>query len=265
MSFQWTITLKGVMVAELDGKTVKFNFTQPGLYEVTLRVTDGQGLWSEDTAQCVVVDITKPHANAGTDRVVDEDEEESFLGNMSTDNVGIVSFEWSIDPPTGPKVLRTGETFSYAFAAPGIYAITLMVSDLEDNQDSDTITVTVLDVTAPIAVAPSDVSIKVGQTVGFDGRASSDNVGIVKYEWEYVIADVPFMQDDENITQLFDSSGNFTITLTVWDQAGNSDSATFWVDVTKPKKEEEPGFGAVAVVLAAVVATLVAMRRRRRE
>ncbi len=265
ITFEWTISLEGVDV-ELEGKKVKYNFTQPGVYDVTLRVTDGQGQSSEDTVSYRVLDVTKPHGDAGTDRTVDEDAEVTFSGNESVDNVAIADYSWSIESATPPRVSRTGETFNYVFATPGEYTVTLTVTDGEDNWDSDAISVTVLDVTPPIAEAPSGKNIKVGQTVDFDGRASSDNVGIVKYEWEYTIADVPFTHDGANVTQQFDSKGNYTITLTVWDEAGNSDSTSFWVDVTKPKeKDDEPGFGVVAMVAAVVAATLLATVRRRRD
>jgi hypothetical protein len=123
--------------------------------------------------------------------------------------------------------------------------------------------VTVADVTPPEAVPPDSLEIKKGQVVELDGRQSTDNVGIVKYHWHYEMAGAPFDRFGPNITQEFQSKGNYTITLTVEDAAGNTDTKSFYVLAKSPPKNEEPGFG-LLIALVAVTAAAVAITARRR-
>ena len=265
VSYRWVVTYDGTPVFDSDEKKAKFNFTQPGLYEITLTVTDGVGLTASDTVQYSVVDVTPPRAVAGQDLEMDEDVPQTFSGSGSEDNVDIVDWEWIITSEDLPSVRRTGEDFEYVFSEPGVYTITLTSTDREGNWDSDAIQVTVRDVTPPEAVPPSSITIKVGQVVEFDGRASSDNVAITKYHWHYEMTGAPFDLYGENITQDFSSKGNYTITLTVEDGAGNTDTASFYVLVQKPKTDEEqPGFG-LLIALVAVTAAVAALSTGRRD
>jgi len=264
VSFHWEVSFGGSVVFESDQEKDRYDFPEPGLYDVTLTVRDATGLSSSDTVQYSVKDITPPSADAGEDREVDEDVPVTFSGSGSTDNVGIVEWEWMITTEGAPSVRRTGEEFEYVFAEPGEYTVTLTCSDKEGEWDSDAVKVTVEDVTPPEAVPPSSVTIKVGQIVEFDGRGSTDNVGITKFQWHYEMAGAPFDLFGPNITQEFSAKGNYTITLTVEDGAGNTDTATFWVLVQRPKTgDDSPGFGLLlALVAVAAAGAAVAVRRR---
>ncbi len=65
--------------------------------------------------------------------------------------------------------------------------MTLNVTDNEGNWNTDTMNITVKDVTSPIAKAGSDQTVKQGDIVIFNGSASSDNVGIVNWTWTFTI------------------------------------------------------------------------------
>ena len=263
--YNWTITHGGTVLEELEGMKVKYTFTEPGLYDITLYVEDAMGLSSEDTVQYSVTDVTKPVAKAGNDRTVDEDTTVTFTASESSDNVGIESYNWTISAGPGePTIRRTGESFDYVFTMPGVYTVTLVCTDKELLWDSDAVTVTVLDVTAPAAVPPNSVKVLPGQEVELDGRSSTDNVGITEYLWTYEISGVPFSYTGALINLTFDAQGNNTITLKVTDAAGNTDNATFYVLVEKPKKqEEEPGFGVLMAVAAVSIIAALAKGRRR--
>jgi PKD repeat protein len=263
VSYHWEVIFEESTVFEGTSKKEKYNFTEPGLYEITLTVVDGVGLTSSDTVQYSVVDVTPPHADAGEDLEIDEDVPQVFSGSESEDNVGIIDWEWVITAEGMPSVRRTGEDFEYVFSDPGVYTITLTCTDKEGRWDSDAILVTVADVTPPEAVPPDSLEIKKGQVVELDGRQSTDNVGIVKYHWHYEMAGAPFDRFGPNITQEFQSKGNYTITLTVEDAAGNTDTKSFYVLAKSPPKNEEPGFG-LLIALVAVTAAAVAITARRR-
>jgi PKD repeat protein len=264
VSYHWQVIYDGSMVYEGDKRKDRFNFTEPGLYEITLTVADAAGQTGVDTVTYNVLDVTSPTAVAGGDIEIDEDSPHTFSGSASTDNVGIVDWEWVIRTEGKPPVRRTVETFEYVFSEPGVYTVQLTCTDLAGKFDLDEIEVSVLDVTAPVAVPPSSVEIKVGQVLELDGRGSTDNVGIENYHWHFEMLGAPVDLYTSNITQTFDTKGNYTITLTVEDAAGNEDTASFYVLVKKPEKKEEPGFGMLAALVAVTVAAAaIAVNRRR--
>lgn len=91
------------------------------------------------------LDTTKPVANAGQDQTVNVGVTVTFDAGGSTDNVGIVSYEWNFgDGKTG-----TGITTSHTYTNPGTYTVTLTVKDAAGNTDTDSITITVLSAGAP--------------------------------------------------------------------------------------------------------------------
>jgi len=87
-----------------------------------------------------VIDIEPPEANAGQDRTVNVGETVIFDASGSTDNVGIVSYEWDF----GDGTTETGITKNHTYISPGKYNVTLTVRDLAGNTDTDSITVTVV-------------------------------------------------------------------------------------------------------------------------
>ncbi len=104
-----------------------------------------------------VLDITPPIANAGPDQIVNEGTEVAFNGSGSSDNVEIKNLTWTfID---GNQVHLYGEIISYLFNDPGLYVVTLNVSDEEGNWNTDTMNVTVKDVTLPNSDAGPDQTV----------------------------------------------------------------------------------------------------------
>ena len=86
-------------------------------------------------------DKTKPTANAGPDQAVNKGASVTLGGSASSDNVGIVSYAWTLTDVT-TKTLA-GVNPSYTFSAPGVYTITLSVKDAAGNEAIDTMVVTV--------------------------------------------------------------------------------------------------------------------------
>lgn len=95
---------------------------------------------------------------------------------------------------------------------------------------TETLKITVLDVTNPMADAGRDQTVKVGETVSFDASGSSDNVGIVSYEWDFGDGTTG---TDITTTHTYTEPGTYTVTLTVKDEAGNTDTDTRIIMVEK--------------------------------
>jgi len=107
-----------------------------------------------------------------------------------------------------------------------------------------------IDAVAPVADAGLDRTVNVGATVNFDASASSDNMGIVSYEWDFGDGQTG---TGMTIAHTYTSPGTYTVTLTVRDAAENSDSDTTMVTV-----QAQPEFPWITVgIIIAIVAVVV--------
>jgi PKD repeat protein len=85
-------------------------------------------------------DNTKPTANAGSDQTANAGTPVTFDASASTDNVGIVSYEWNF----GDGTTGTGKTTTHTYTNTGPYTVTLTVEDAADNTATKQIIVTVI-------------------------------------------------------------------------------------------------------------------------
>src|SRR5437870_3105875 len=105
----------------------------------------------------------------------------SFDGSRSTDNVGIASYTWTF--MDGSMQTLSGMTASYVFATPGTYVVTLTVRDADGNVGTDSLIVTVRDVTAPTITvsSPSEGASVPGSVVIV--ASATDNTAVVRVEF----------------------------------------------------------------------------------
>jgi parallel beta-helix repeat protein len=221
-----------------------YNYLEPGVYTVTLNVTDSAGNWNIDSMTLTVLDVTLPTPDAGLDDTVNEDSPFMFNASGSSDNVGIVSYSWDLDDSDGLSWInpdRTGPTPVYNYDTPGTYVVTLNVTDAAGNWALDTVIITVLDVTSPEANAGSDDTVNEDAPYSFNGSASTDNVGIVNYSWDIDDSDGRDWAnpDYEGVAPIhvYTQPGTYIITLRTSDAQGNwaLDTLTITVlDVTEP-------------------------------
>ena len=218
----------------LTGVNPTYTFYAPGVYTVSLTVTDAALNDATDTLIITVRDITEPIANAGDDQVVHEDVAVAFDGSASTDNVGIISYVWTFVDVT-PQILL-GVNSTYIFDMPGVYNVTLTVSDAQENSATDVVTFTVIDASWPAANAGSDQNVDENTLVDFDGSASTDNVGIISYVWTFTDGTLQTLFG-VNPSYTFETPGVYTVTLNVTDAEGHFTTDTVVItvrDVTPP-------------------------------
>ncbi|MFH1578627.1 MAG: carboxypeptidase regulatory-like domain-containing protein [Thermoplasmatota archaeon] len=113
--------------------------------------------------------------------------------------------------------------------ASGEYLMVFGVSDWGNHGMGDSRLIAV-DTDPPVADAGPDQSADTNIPTLLDGTASSDNVGVAIYRWEYVddLGDTVVLFG-ETVSTTFHASGSYDVTLTVWDAAGNEDSDTLTV------------------------------------
>jgi PKD repeat protein len=200
-----------------------------GTAELTLEIASVQLI-----TIITVVDETDPIAHAGSSENINEGTPLTLDGSESSDNGVIVDYHWDLGD--GNSINGTKPDLEYTFTNPGVYTVTLTVTDAGGNTDSDSITINVWDITAPEAVAIMPDEPVEDVPLHFDASTSSDNVGIVTYEWNFGDGKT-YEGLYENVTHTYSIPGTYTVILTVKDAASYEDtieSQITVVDKTPP-------------------------------
>jgi hypothetical protein len=109
-----------------------------GTKTITVQYRDNAGLSSSFNCT-IILDTTKPVANAGQNKNVNSGATVTFDAGISSDEVGIVSYLWDFgDGSTG-----TGKTATHTYSSAGTYAAKLTVQDAAGNTETSNVSVTV--------------------------------------------------------------------------------------------------------------------------
>jgi plastocyanin len=223
----------------LTGFSPSFTFDLVGSHVVQLEVVDPAGNTAVDLMAVVVLDIEDPVADPGPDVTIGPGMDVTLDGSRSRDNVGITSWTWSFTCMGEDHVLE-GRVGEYKFDVPGAYPIHLMVHDAAGNSDEATLVVTVLD-TMPPSIGPiEDVRASIGETVRFEGASASDNVGVESWRWSFHDGNRTVVLEGVEAHHAFSIEGNYSITLTVADKAGNTAERSFTVFVQGTPDGKDP-------------------------
>lgn len=201
----------------LAGPTVSHRYAAPGLYAVTLTVTDDSGAANAAATDRLFVSVNAPPVAriAPQPRALSVGEVARLDGRGSFDPDGaILSYRWDFGDGAG----GAGAVADYSWAAPGIYTVALTVADDSGTEQGvHTVTGRVIVDAAPVADAGLDQIVTAGR-VRFDGRGSGDREGgIAAYEWSFGDGATG---RGPTPTHLYSEPGSYTVTLTVRDQSG---------------------------------------------
>lgn len=154
----------------------------------------------------------------------------TFDGRGSTDDVGVVSWAWSLGKYPGNAASGAVVTTTYPHGGPR--TITLTVTDAGGLTNSTTQTIEI--VTTPTNQAPVAQFTASCTDLGcsFDSGGSSDDVGITSRSWSF--GDGASAGNVVTTSHTYAAAGTYTVTLTVFDGAGLSNSTTRSVTVTAP-------------------------------
>ncbi|HUA02377.1 MAG TPA: PKD domain-containing protein [Solirubrobacteraceae bacterium] len=210
-----------------------------GAYQVTLTVTDGGGQTATATQTVLVGD--PPNATTTTFSpsvtVTQPGTDVDFTATASSPDAtaggSIAGYSWNFgDGSTG-----TGQDPAHSYANPGVYPVSLTVTDdLGETYTTPTQNVTVdATPTAAFTISPSEANP--GGQVSFDPSGSSDSPGTIQtYSWNFgdTGADGPGTSSLEDPAYTYANPGTYTVTLTVTNDAGQSNSVTHTVTVDDP-------------------------------
>ena len=217
--YEWDFESDGIY--DVTGITASHIYNTEGANTVTLRVTDTGNQTDLDTA---IVTITAPDyppvADAGVSYSAYTGYSIKFEGFNSTDDNGIVLYEWDFE---SDGIYDSTKAFDFhTYYTAGIYTVTLRVTDTIGQTDTDTAIVTITDIdSSPVADAGPDQSAYAGDTVFFNGNGSTDDNGIVLYEWDF---DSDSIYDATGIVSsyVYNTAGDYTATLRVTDDIGQT-------------------------------------------
>ncbi|XP_016132122.1 dyslexia-associated protein KIAA0319-like [Sinocyclocheilus grahami] len=231
----------------VDTPVLQLQNLSPGEYTFKLTVSDSDGLTDSSTAT-VRVSIPKddpPRARAGADRVVTLPVSHLTLwGNHSTDDHTITSYLWTLHPRSLTQKVTMQDVRSpflqLSDLQEGRYMFQLTVTDSRDQQDSDTVSVTVLPANkAPVAITGPDRQLLLPlNSITLNGSDSTDDQAIISYQWDLISGPPGLKIKDANKAVAIATglrSGNYKFRLTVTDQQEETDSAVLTLTIKEAK------------------------------
>jgi len=225
ISYKWDFG-DGTPAQSTPQPTITHSYSAVGNYTVTLTVYDEQG--ESGTASATVNVIWYPTAKF-TFTPVKPLVYETVTFNATESEAGagsIVAYYW--DFGDGATANVTSPVMTHAYANVGTYTVTLTVLNGFGLSNSSSQSITV--VKPPVAdFTYTPTWPKVGESITFDASPSKPNSGtIISYFWEF--------GDGTNATgqivsHSYSAYGTFTVTLTITDSEGFSDTTSKQVNV----------------------------------
>jgi len=236
LNFTWTFT-DGQGQKILYGPMVDMVFLNIGNGTAHLKLSDGAFNHNTTTVSIQVLDTTSPLPNAGGDRSVDEDSPVYLSASNSTDNdVSLFStgrFTWAFSD--GHDRFINGTDVVYTFSEPGKYPVSLKVEDRSGNLAEDIFILTVRDRTSPIVHINGSNYVSQNEKVTFSAMGTVDNdrdfPSGALYLWDIDDGGGHTTGHSQNISYLFDRSGEVRIMLNVTDAGGNTGTSILIVNV----------------------------------
>ncbi|WBL41251.1 PKD domain-containing protein [Algoriphagus halophytocola] len=206
-------------------------YAEPGVYDVTLTVTDAQGLQDTET---IAVDVLA--ANVAPVAIASAAPNTAFVGDVieftgsNSEDEGVLNYAWDF----GDTFTSTAADVAHVYLAAGTYTVTLEVTDAEGLTDQTTLSIEIFAPNAaPIAVAGADKeAVFTGEQVSFNGSSSTDDVEVVSYAWDFKDGSTADVADP---THTFTVAGTYDVELTVTDEEGLSNSTVIQIVVSIPK------------------------------
>jgi len=210
-------------------------------YTVTLTVKDTAGV-TNSTKIWVLVDGAPPVATfAANKTVADEDKDKiGFNASGSSDNIKPtkLNYTWYF----GDGKFAYGIAVNHTWVQPGSYNVTLNVTDAAGWWANHTVTVTIKDITHPIARitfnGESSLFLEDKVNLTFNGSQSTDNVKVVLYNWSFGDGSSIVSGNKTKAQEVIykdTKKGKFNVTLTVVDAQGITNTS---VPITIEVKEK---------------------------
>jgi PKD repeat protein len=203
-----------------------------GVYTVTVTVTDDDGSVGSDT-MTVTVNNVAPVVDAGPDATINEGRAYASAGSFT--DPGSDSWTATVDYGDGSDVealtLNADKSFilDHVYMDDGVYTVTVTVTDDDGGIGSDAVAVTVNDLGPAAAFTWTPEPQTEGSAVNFTDASTSSPDAIVGWSWDFAGLGT---STDQNPAFTFMDHGTHTVTLTVTDDDGSTDTVSHPVTIT---------------------------------
>jgi PKD repeat protein len=213
------------------GISLTHSYRAVGTYTVMLSATDARGAVATSIKPVIVAPGTPPTANftfSPTPAIVDQSIFFNATESRPAPGRTIVSYEWDF----GKGTTGTGITVSKAYDTPGVYTVTLKLTDDAGSiaTKNQTVTVNSAQIQPNFTIEPS--APVVNQPVVVNASSSSSTAPIVSYSWNFGVNSTPSTGSGVSASTQYSVSGSKVITLTVTDNQGRTASITKVVTVS---------------------------------
>jgi peptide/nickel transport system permease protein len=179
--------------------------------------------------------MADPVANAGADHTEwygNLTRLNASLTNSSDYRLSLLTYNWTIEDNGTHNILSIGVPVSqYRFSTTGYFTVNLTVTDPLSRTSDDQVVITVV----PKAELGSNRRLDVGidsLTITFNGSNSKPRDLIISYQWNITKGDKLYASGTDALFQYtFPRSGNYTVTLTVTDSRGLSNTQSIFVNI----------------------------------
>ena len=237
-NYTWMFSYNGT-IRTLYGPAPLFTFHIIGTYDVVLRINSTRGRWDTDSFKITIIDLDPPVIDVPGIIVIEQHETVYFDAGNCTDNGILDSYVWTVEyDGNAHRFFGVKMLFTYHIA--GDHRVVLRVNDSRNNSAETVITVTVRDITPPVAGAGKDDFIDQYENAFLDAGTSTDNVGIFEYVWSFRYNNRNWTRTGVVMLFKFSYPGTYEIVLNASDEAGNWGMDTAFVtvrDITNPVAE----------------------------
>lgn len=209
------------------------------VYEVRARAEDRWGNTSDYKYQRYTFDLTAPappvlQTQSGSFRI-----ELNYTQNVEEDFSNYRIYRKKYGEENYTCIQELGETsfVDELEDTESVYYYKICAYDVYGNYSESNIEADHADFAddiAPVAMLPETVDAMEGEGITFDGVLSTDNIRIGRYEWDFGDGTTAVGVRPEHV---YEAEGNYTVSLTVSDAAGNKDTATTTVSVGNKTKD----------------------------
>ena len=259
-----------------SGMNVTHSYTLEGTCIVELTVTNEDGV-SDQVQQIVTVypKAITPLISSFTYSPLEPVVNEPITFDASAtngDDFNSVTYSWSFGDPSNVELWHYGVNTTYTYHSEGNYVITLTVTTDQGIPDEvqKIITVnpkTLIPPEASFTFSPLDSAEN--KTILFNSSSCIDNDGtIVTYRWDFGDNST---STDQNPIHTYLQSGIYSITLTITDDDGLTDSVTANVNeniIGDQNNDSIPEFSSLIILplsLIIIITVIILQKRLRRQ
>ncbi len=252
---EWTSNKDGKLSAsdEFSRSTLSV-----GTHIISFRVKDDEGQWSTADTESLTINAVPSneqpvaYITSVTPNPATVGQTISFNGRGEDEDGHIIGYLWA----EGGTTLSTAPSFQKSDFSVGTHVITFKVKD-NDNMWSEEVSRTLTvnpgssQNTPPTANPNGPYEERINTSLRFDGSRSYVSEGtITNYTWDFGDGNTGY---GEFVYHMYNSAGNYTVSLTVRDQHGDSNVAFTYAEITSPTVEENdnqtPGFESILLLI----------------